>query len=411
MNKFIYKTAQELENMSPEEQEAYLVEKRKHEESLQKALISEATEPIKNDISKISEDLTSIREQIKAHYGEAGVNALKTAILEREEEIKGLYRKGSGVIEIDIAKQVGSVTTTTGTVPTFPSEAGVQFAGGLSNANLRSISIENFLTKLKTNSPVYTYVEVKPKEGDFEAVAEGAKKPQTDLTWETNYAQPKKIAAYVRVTEEAINDVAGLESVISDFLQKKHQLKKGKLLLSGDGTGANPKGLFSYGKAFTAGSLAASIEQPNLLDVINACIVKVASTHNYEDEASFVPNLVLLNPMDFFIHFASAKNKQGDYLFPTASILGNVTVGGVTIATEESVPAGKIFVGDATQYNITDYMPYIVKIGWVNDDFIKNQFVILAESRFHAFVRKAGEVAFIYDDIATIKTAITKPTP
>ena len=41
-------------------------------------------------------------------------------------------------------------------------------------------------------------------------------------------------------------------------------------------------------------------------------------------------------------------------------------------------------------------------------DFIKNQFVILAESRFHAFVKKLDEQAFIYDDIATIKTAITK---
>ena len=61
-----------------------------------------------------------------------------------------------------------------------------------------------------------------------------------------------------------------------------------------------------------------------------------------------------------------------------------------------------------SKYNTTNYMPYTVKIGWVNDDFIKNQFVILAESRFHAFVKKLDEQAFIYDDIAIIKTAITK---
>ena len=48
------------------------------------------------------------------------------------------------------------------------------------------------------------------------------------------------------------------------------------------------------------------------------------------------------------------------------------------------------------------------KITYINDDFIKNQFVILGESRFHAFVKKLDEQAFIYDDIATIKTAITK---
>jgi hypothetical protein len=53
-------------------------------------------------------------------------------------------------------------------------------------------------------------------------------------------------------------------------------------------------------------------------------------------------------------------------------------------------------------------MGYTVKIGWINDDFIKNQFCIVGESRFHAFVKKLDEQAFIYDTIATIKTAITK---
>ena len=64
-----------------------------------------------------------------------------------------------------------------------------------------------------------------------------------------------------------------------------------------------------------------------------------------------------------------------------------------------------------SKYNTTNYVPYNVQIGWVNDDFIKNQFVILAESRFHAFVKVLDEQAFIYDDIATIKDAIEVVTP
>ena len=75
----------------------------------------------------------------------------------------------------------------------------------------------------------------------------------------------------------------------------------------------------------------------------------------------------------------------------------------------EDIATGKIFVADLSKYNTTNYVGYNVKIGWVNDDFIKNQFVILGESRFHAFVKKLDEQAFIYDDIATIKTAITAP--
>ena len=105
----------------------------------------------------------------------------------------------------------------------------------------------------------------------------------------------------------------------------------------------------------------------------------------------------------------SAKDANGLPLYPSASLFNQVTIGGVTIIPEENIPAGKIFVADMSKYNTTNYLSYTVKIGWINDDFIKNQFVILGESRFHAFVKKLDEQAFIYDDIATIKIGITKP--
>jgi hypothetical protein len=105
----------------------------------------------------------------------------------------------------------------------------------------------------------------------------------------------------------------------------------------------------------------------------------------------------------------SAKDANGLPLFPTASLFNRVIIGGVTIIPAEEIPAGKIFVSDMSKYNVTNYVPYKVSIGWINDNFITNQFVILGESRFHAFVKKLDEQAFIYDDIATVKTAITKP--
>ena len=119
-------------------------------------------------------------------------------------------------------------------------------------------------------------------------------------------------------------------------------------------------------------------------------------------------NLVLVNPVDFYLELVAAKDNEGRPLYPTASLFNTVVIGGMVIKSDESIPQGKIFVGDLSKYNITDYLSYTVRIGWINDDFIKNQFVILGESRFHAFVKKLDEKAFIYDDIATIKTAITK---
>lgn len=193
------------------------------------------------------------------------------------------------------------------------------------------------------------------------------------------------------------------------MLFKKHNIKKAKGILFGDGVSPNPKGATTYGRVFSAGALALAVDTPNFMDVVNACITDIATTHNFTDEMPYMANLVMVNPNDFFIQLVSAKDLNGLPLYPSASLFNTVVIGGVTIIPEESIPAGKIFVADMSQYNTTNYLPYTVKIGYVNDDFIKNQFVILGESRFHAFVKKLDEQAFIYDDIATIQTAITKP--
>jgi HK97 family phage major capsid protein len=208
---------------------------------------------------------------------------------------------------------------------------------------------------------------------------------------------------------ESVQDIVGLESIARDFLQKKHNLKKSKAILFGTGLLEEPTGATTYGRLFSAGALALSVQNPNFMDVINAVITDISTTHNYEDEVPYMANFVAINPVDFFINLVSAKDSDGKPLYPTATLFNMVQIGGVTIWADESIPTGKIFVSDMSKYNTTNYMGYNVKVGWINDDFIKNQFVILGESRFHAFVKKLDEQAFVYDDIETIKTAITKP--
>lgn len=336
--------------------------------------------------------------------------AIAKKIAEKQPEIIALLQKGSGVIEIDVTKEVGDITTANGSVPVAaPAIMGVQEAP-IANINLRDLRVEQFMTVLQTsNGSAYPYTETVPKDGDYTFVAEGVAKPQIDFEWETRYATPKKIAAWIKLTEEAVKDVRGLESVARDFLRKKHDLKKAKYLLFADGLSTNPKGATTYGRAFVPGSMQFAIPAPNFMDVVNACIVDIATTHNYEDEVPYRANLVMVNSVDFFLNVVSAKTEEGVPLYPTASLFNQVTIGGVTIIPDESIPSGKIFVADLGKYNITNYVPYMVKVGWINDDFIKNQFVILGESRFHQFVKKLDEQAFIYDDFATIKAAITAP--
>lgn len=325
-------------------------------------------------------------------------------INENHTEIKSILKRGAGVIEF---KAVGNMTTGSVANPDgIPNIAGVQMAPP-TNVNLKTSIVETLVTVFSTSLPAYPYTESIPKDGDYTFLGEGDTKQQIDFKIETRYAEPKKLAAWIRLTEEAVTDIPGLQSIAYDYLRKKHDLKRQNGILFGDGTGDNLKGATTYGRAFSAGPMANAVQNPNFMDVVNAAITDIFTTHNYTDEMPYMANLVLVNPVDFFLELVSAKDGFGQPLYPTASLFNRVTIGDATIVPFEDIPAGKIFVADMSKYNITNYVGYTVKIGWINDDFIKNQFVILGESRLHAFVKKLDEYAFIYDDIATIKAAIT----
>lgn len=410
---FEKKNLAEIAKMSDEEKEKYFADKEAFEKSQREEELKSLKSGLENVIAtnqketqQSVDNVLRIVEEIKATQGGLTEEALIEVIKRNHEAIKKAYESKSGVVEIEF-KQAAPITTGAVTLGTAPNILGTQIAP-VSNVNLRGMDIENFVSVLPTSQPVYAYTEVVPKDGNYEFVAEGNKKPQIDFKVSTEFAKPKKIAAWMHLTEESVYDIKGLEGVAKDYLKKKHDLFKNKAILFGDGAGENPKGATKYGRAFVAGSMALKVVKPNFMDVVNAAVTDIATTHNYEDETPYMANLVLVNPSDFYLELVAAKDNEGRPLYPTASLFNTVVIGGMVIKSDESIPQGKIFVGDLSKYNITDYLSYTVRIGWINDDFIKNQFVILGESRFHAFVKKLDEKAFIYDDIATIKTAITK---
>ena len=417
---FKYKTNKELAELSPDELDTYAKEKRTFEDAEQKKAIDKAIETELAAAKGISDkareelktELTDKYNQLADEFEEYKTNGnkadqsfkaqLNKFLIDNKDEIQKLKASGSGVIEF---KAVEDITTANGVNTSPPNITGTQQAP-LGNVNLRDFNVASLTTNVNTSLAAYPYTETVPKDGDYTFVAEGAIKPQMDFTWETNYAKPVKAAAWIKLTDESVEDVAGLESVANDLLRKKHTLRKSKGILFGDGISPNPKGATVYGRVFVAGDMADAVANSNFMDVVNACITDISTTHNYEDEVPYMANLVMVNPIDFFLQLVSAKDDNGLPLYPTASLFNTVVIGGVTIIPEETIPSGKIFVSDMSKYNTTNYTPYKVIIGWINDDMIKNQFVILGESRFHAFVKVLDEQAFIYDDIATIQAAI-----
>lgn len=396
-------------------EEAFATKEVADQAKLYGEFISEVSEATKNAIEKAeaaeakAEAAATRVTELEQKGGDSTKSfeeQIKEFVEKNHDKIKHMHASGQGFVEFTV-KAPETITTAYGVNNAPPAIIGTQQAP-IQNVNLRQIPVLPLTNNLDTDLAAYPYTEAVPKDGDYAFVAEGAVKPQIDFTWVTNYAKPVKIAAWLRMTEEAIQDVRGLESVARDYLRKKHDLFKSRAILYGTGANGQPTGATVYGRDFVAGDMAGKIRFANFMDVVNAAITDIATTHNYTDEMPYMANLVMINPIDFFTELVAAKDERGLPLYPMASLFNRVVIGGVTIIPEESIPAGKIFVADMNAYNTTNYLPYTVKIGWINDDFIKNQFVILGESRFHAFVKELDKQAFIYDDIDTIKTAISE---
>lgn len=367
--------------------------------------VSELTSSLK----EISDALAEIKLDAEAakHAGKSFDQAFSDFLTDKAEDLAQIVQRKAGSVEfVYDFKAVGAISLASGTTPvTAPANT---------NASLSRIALRNdnsllsICTTVSTNSAIYPYTEAVPKEGAFDVVAEGATKPQIDFKWEVRYAQPYKIAAYEILSEEVVTDIPRLVSTARGFLKDKHDLYKVNEVYFGTGLTKYPAGATVVGRVFNPAAIPSKLASgtANIMDVINACVTDIYVTPNYADETPYMANVALMNPADFFIMLQAAKDANGLPLYPQASLFDVVSIGGISIRPWHKVPAGKIFVGDMSKYNLTDWVRYSVRLGWINDQFITNQFTMVGESRFHAFVKNLDKKAFIYDDISNVITGI-----
>jgi hypothetical protein len=373
------------------------------------------------DAGASKEEVTKLHEAIKAQgtalatfienqqkaVVQTYMEQFASFIGENKDQLALIVKNKAGVIEF-IPKAVGAIATTSGgdgvIVP--PPNHNTE-AGGFNFRN--DDPLVALCTVTNTNSASYAYTEYVPKDGNYDFVAEGGVKPEIDFTWQNRYATPYKIAAHEVLSEEVVTDIPRLESTAREILAKKHGLFKANAIYFGVASPTSPEGATEVGRPFNPAGMLNLVSFPNIMDVINACITDIYRTHNYVDEAPYMANIAMINPVDFFLHLVAAKDQNGLPLYPQAGLFNQVTIGGTTIKPWSKIPVGNIFVADMSKYNVANYVPFSIRVGWINDQFITNQFTMVGESRFFAYVKQLDRQAFIYDSIQTIKTAIEKP--
>lgn len=413
---FKYKNQTELEALSAEELTKYHADMKAYEAKQIDDKIVDATkemglsiDAIKEKQIKDAEQVTKLAEDFnafaEAQKGNGDVASLTEQVdkflTDNIDAIKTAFKTGSGTF--DVSKAVGIVTTANGTLTTALPANYIAESSGVGRVALRRPLITDHVNSFSTSTKSLPYIEAVPGEGDFEVVAEGGLKPQLDLDWVTNYVTPQKFAGWVKVTDEAIEDIPRLRDTIVNYLKDKHDLFREKQVYNY---------IVSTATAYvaTTGGLAGAVTLPTIMDVVMAMQLQIVNTPNYVDEPDFYGDTVLLNVVDFFKYFGAAKDTLGRPLYAEGyQGTRTFTYNGFTFVASQLVPAGSIYLYDSTKIDLTSYIPYKVSIGWVNDDFIKNQFVILGESRGHIYIKRHDKRAFVKGTIATVMADITAP--
>lgn len=168
--------------------------------------------------------------------------------------------------------------------------------------------------------------------------AEGASKPETDLTFELVTTNIRTIAHWLKMSKQIIADAPTVASYVDLRLAFGVEKRIDSQIINGTGSGSNLSGITVSGN-YTAFSPTTG---ENGFDSIARAIAAAQG-------ADYDPNAVILNPTDWW-SLQRAKGSTNDhYLFGDPSMRQQPAVWGLPVVVTNALTAGKVIVADFMQ--------------------------------------------------------------
>lgn len=327
----------------------------------------------------------SVEQQIREHIeGDS----------KKAQEFKRWKEQKQGFFEMDIKAITMTVTDSTGQPNAYLPIP--QFIPGYIPVARRQPFLRQYLDKGTATSPVITWINQGAKTGTATFIGEGVSKAQTSDVFANETSTAKKVASFKKVSMEFMDDIAFAASFINNELRYENDIAVDAALLSGDGAGTDLKGITGYVGGFVITGVATTT--PNNYDALLAAATQIRVQF-------FEPTMIFLNPIDA-ANMELTKTTQGQYLLPPFSTADGRNISGCIVVANVGIPQGSFLIGDANTFHVYALMGFIIKMGWINDDFQKNLMSLIGEQRFHAWISNNEIGAWVYDTFANVKTAI-----
>ena len=252
----------------------------------------------------------------------------------------------------------------------------------------RRLTVRDLITPGRMDGNALEYVRETGFTNAAAAVAETAKKPQSDIQFDLVSTTAKVIAHYVKASRQILSDAPMLASYIDGRLRYGLAYKEEQQLLNGDGTGQNLLGIVPQATAFAApfALIGATTMDTLRLAMLQAVLAEFPATGH------------VLNPIDW-ARIELTKDSEGRYIIGQPQGVASPTMWGLPVVSTQAMASGKFLTGAFRMgAQLFDRWMARVEVATENeDDFVKNLVTILAEERLALAVYRPE--AFIYGNV------------
>ena len=145
----------------------------------------------------------------------------------------------------------GKVTKATLATVTTPAGSVQKDYKGIKGATELPVTVATAFAHVPTTSNMISFLQEQAFTNSAAETAEGASKPESNITFKEVDAPVKTIAHFIRITKQLAEDAPALAAYINSRMGYGLERRIEKQLIGGDGAGANLAGIFKTGN-FTA---------------------------------------------------------------------------------------------------------------------------------------------------------------